>query len=245
MKSWLMMAFELSGHRSDMKYLVVIPARGGSKGLPGKNIRLLAGKPLIAWSIEHAVDSGRIDCVHVSTDDPEIAVVARAYGADVPYTRPSELSQDMTPTEPVMTYALDWYESMGRTFDAVVLLQPTSPIRFPGTLSAALDAFELRGAESLLGVCENHHFFWRSSEDAVALYDYRNRPRRQDIRPEDRWFRENGSIYVTRTAAFRQYSNRLCEPIHMHVMREEEGWEIDSLADFVVADSLMKMSHQL
>lgn len=205
---------------------------------------MLAGKPLIAWSIEQALESGCIDCVHVSTDDPEIAEVARAYGADVPYMRPVELAQDTTPTEPVMTYALDWYEKLGRAFDAVVLLQPTSPLRLPGTLGAALQAFEARGAESLLGVCENHHFFWRNSEDAVALYDYRNRPRRQDIRPEDRLYRENGSIYVTRTAAFRRHSNRLCEPIHMHVMREEEGCEIDSLADFVVVETLLKMSNQ-
>jgi len=227
-----------------MKYLAVIPARGGSKGLPGKNIRTLAGKPLIAWSVDQAFESGRIDCVHVTTDDPEIAEVARAYGADVPYMRPSELAQDTTSTEPVIAYALDWYEKAGRKFDAVVLLQPTSPLRRHGTLGAALDAFELSGAESLLGVCENHHFFWRNSLVATPLYDYRNRPRRQDIKPEDRWYRENGSIYVTRTGSFLKHFNRLCEPIYMHIMHEEEGWEIDSLADFLIVEALMKMDHQ-
>ena len=224
-----------------MKYLAVIPARGGSKGLPGKNIRMLAGKPLIAWSIGHALACHAIDCVHVSTDDMEISAVARAYGADVPYLRPTELAQDTTPTEPVMAYALDWYERAGHLFDAVVLLQPTSPLRLSGTLMAALHAFEEHGAESLLGVCENHHFFWRNSDDPTALYDYRNRPRRQDICPEDRWYRENGSIYITRTSSFRKFKNRLCAPIRMHIMREEEGWEIDSLADFAVVEALMKL----
>ncbi len=143
-----------------------------------------------------------------------------------------------------MTYALDWYEQAGQTFDAIVLLQPTSPLRFPGTLTAALEAFEAHGSESLLGVCENHHFFWRNLDEPAALYDFRNRPRRQDIQSEDRWYRENGSLYITRTSAFRRYVNRLCAPIHMHVMREEEGWEIDSIADFVVVEALMKLGYK-
>jgi CMP-N,N'-diacetyllegionaminic acid synthase len=225
-----------------LKYLAVIPARGGSKGLPGKNIRSIAGKPLLAWTIEQALNGGGIDCVHVSTDDVGIANVAREFGADVPYLRPGELSEDATPTEPVIGYALDWYERCGRAFDAVVLLQPTSPLRFPGTIEAALREFEASGCESLLGVCENHHFFWRNPQAPVSLYDFRNRPRRQDIRAEDRWYRENGSIYITRTSAFRRHANRLCEPISMYVMREEEGWEIDSLADFVVVEALMRHS---
>lgn len=224
-----------------MKYLAVIPARGGSKGLPGKNTMILAGKPLIAWSIEQAVACGRFDCVHVSTDNSEIAQVARAYGADVPYLRPDTLAQDTTPTEPVLKYALDWYEQAGRTFDSVVLLQPTSPLRLPGTLDAAVDAFEQNRVESLVSVCENHHFFWKNQKEPIALYDYQNRPRRQEIRPEDRWYRENGSIYITRVASFRHHANRLCSPIHMHVMQEEEGWEIDSLNDFVVLKALMEV----
>ncbi len=222
-----------------MNYLAIIPARGGSKGLPGKNIRPLAGKPLIAWSIEQSLACPAIGATVVSTDDEAIAAVARQHGAEVPFMRPAELALDSSPTEPVMLHALDWYTGQGRQFDAVILLQPTSPLRFPGSLQASIKAFEQSGGQSLLGVCENHHFFWRNPVQPEALYDFKRRPRRQDIRPEDRWYRENGSIYITRVDAFRTHQNRLCDPVAMHVMREEEGWEIDSLADFAVAEALV------
>ncbi len=226
-----------------MKYLAIIPARGGSKGVPGKNIRPIAGKPLIAWSIAQALTSASITRVHVSTDDPAIAAVAREHGADVPFLRPSQLANDAAATEPVMLHSLQWYAAAGQHFDAIILLQPTSPLRHPGTLDSAINAFEATGAESLLGVCENHHFFWRNPADPQALYDYQHRPRRQDIGPEQRWYRENGSIYITRSNALSQHGNRLCPPIHMHLMREEEGWEIDSLADFAVVEALMNQFH--
>lgn len=228
-----------------MKYIAIIPARAGSKGLVDKNIKILAGKPLIAWSIQQALDVDRIDCVHVSTNDTQIADIARAYGADVPYLRPNELAQDTSPTEPSISYALDWYAQAGKTFDAIILLQPTSPLRLPGTLAGALASFEEFSAGSLLGVSENHHFFWRNSPAPTALYNYENRPRRQDIVPKDRLFRENGSIYITRTSLFNENHNRLCKPIQLYLMRDEEGWEIDSLADFVVVEALMKLKGQM
>lgn len=223
-----------------MKRLAVIPARCGSKGLPGKNIRDLAGKPLIAWTIEQALDSGCFDVVHVSTDCLEIAEVAKNFGADVPYLRPLELASDVALTEPVISHAITWYERNGLNFDVLVLLQPTSPIRLPGTINAAIDAFDILKVGSLLGVCESHGFFWKLNENAVPLYDFKNRPRRQDIKSDERWYRETGSIYIIRTSDFKKYLNRLCEPINVHIMQEVEGWEIDSLSDFLAVEALVK-----
>lgn len=226
-----------------MQAIAVIPARGGSKGIPGKNLRKVAGKPLIAWSIEQALASESIDMVVVSTDDEAIADTARRHGAEVPFVRPAALAADDTPTEPVIAHAIDWLAEQGREFDLMVLLQPTSPLRLAGTIDAAIGQLQTEAADSLLGVVPNHHFFWRRGKSAEALYDYRNRPRRQDIVAEDRWFRETGSIYVSRIDAFRSSGNRLSGEISLFVMDELEGWEIDSEADIAVVEALLSRVH--
>jgi CMP-N,N'-diacetyllegionaminic acid synthase len=221
-----------------MPNLAIIPARGGSKGVPGKNLREVAGRPLLAWSIVRALEAEAIDTVLVSTDDAEIAEVARAHGAEVPFLRPAELATDEAPTEPVMAHALDWYAERGASFDSIALLQPTSPLRLAGTIDAAFAEFARAEADSLVGVVASHHFFWRRDGAVEALYDFRNRPRRQDLAPGQRWYRETGSIYISRTDAFRRSGNRLSGSIALFVMDELEGWEIDSEADFAVMDAL-------
>jgi CMP-N,N'-diacetyllegionaminic acid synthase len=223
-----------------MANLAVIPARGGSKGVPGKNVKVLAGKPLIAWTIEQALASDSIDTVLLSTDDETIAAVARDHGADVPFLRPAELATDEALTEPVMTHALDWYAADGQAFDTVTLLQPTSPLRLAGTIDAAFRQFREEGADSLIGVVANHHFYWRrgAGGGAESLTDYRNRPRRQDIAAADRLYRETGSIYISRVDAFRRSGNRVSGSIALFVMDELEGSEIDSETDFAILETL-------
>jgi N-acylneuraminate cytidylyltransferase len=220
-----------------MASLAVIPARGGSKGVPGKNLREIAGRPLVAWSILRAREAAAIDTVLVSTDDERIAAVARGHGAEVPFLRPAELATDEAPTEPVMAHALDFYAGEGRTFDTIALLQPTSPLRLPGSIDAAFRQFGDERADSLLSVVESHHFYWRR-DPVEALYDYRNRPRRQDIAPADRRYRETGSIYLSTVEAFRRSGNRLSGSIALFLMDELEGWEIDSEADFAVLEAM-------
>ncbi|SDU24531.1 acylneuraminate cytidylyltransferase family protein [Stappia sp. ES.058] len=224
---------------AEMKVLAIIPARAGSKGLAGKNIREINGKPLIAWSIEQALSAESVGRVVVSTDGPEIAEVARKAGAEVPGLRPGELARDETATEPVLLHVLEAWCPDGLP-DAVLLLQPTSPLRLAGTIDTAIDTLRREGADSLLSVVESHAFFWSDPAAPKAHYDYRNRPRRQDIAPADRRYRETGSIYLTRTHILLSEHNRLGGRIAMLETQACESWEIDDIDDAVVVETLMR-----
>lgn len=260
-----------------MRVLAVIPARGGSKGIPGKNLREVAGAPLLTWTIRQALASryaaaGRLH-VLVSTDDPAIAETARAAGADM-LDRPAALAQDDTPTEPVVWHAItaarqaDADAGVAEPFEAVLLLQATSPIRLPGTIDRALEQFESSGVDSLVGVVPTPIFLWAPSDgadpsvdphadphpgpclDPVALYPWQARPRRQDLRPQQLRYRETGSLYVTRTELYRpggtsdgtgtSDGNRLGGRIGLFVMDELEGVDIDTELDLQVADALLR-----
>lgn len=222
------------------QYIAVIPARGGSKQIPRKNLRKIGGKPLISWTISQALNCPKIDLVHVSTDDEEIAELAREFGADVPYLRPPDMSGDNAPTEDAMAYAVNWYAKHDRSFENTILLQPTSPVRLDDSIAKAIETFETHNCNSLVSVVETHSFFWLNEKNPTPSYDFRNRPMRQNIKPHEKRYRENGSIYITKTAAFLENQCRIVEPVCLNMMQDIEGFEIDSELDLSFVDHILR-----
>ncbi len=218
----------------------VIPARGGSKGVPRKNLRVVAGKPLIVWTIEQALAVTSPLAVVVSTDDEEIAEVARDAGAAVPFLRPPELAQDTTATEPVVRHALDALDATGLVATTVMLLQATSPVRLPGTLDRALDELDSTGVDSLVGVVPQAPFLWWAGDPPRSDYQVDHRPRRQDLTSETLRYRETGSLYVTRRWVYDDLDNRLGGRIGLFVMEEVEGVDVDTELDLALAEEQLR-----
>lgn len=229
---------------SETKVVAIIPARGGSKGIPGKNIKDLAGKPLIAHTIEQSVNSKLVSRTIVSTDDNAIAKISKKFGAEV-IMRPAKLAVDTAPTEQCMTHVLDVLkEKEGYVPDLVVLLQCTSPLRKKDDIDNAIKKLIDTSADSLLSVCPNHAFIWKNEKNdsgkqtAVSVnYDYNNRPRRQDRDPE---YKENGSIYVTTIKTYCENENRLGGTVQIHIMEVDDSWEIDDPFDFYLIAEIIK-----
>lgn len=225
-----------------MTALAVIPARGGSKGIPRKNLLPVGGRPLIAWTIAQALAAGEDLIVAVSTEDAEIAAVAREHGARV-IDRPAELAQDTTATEPVIEHAMDVVEAEGVQLDAVLLLQATSPVRHPDTIGAALRQFREGGADSVVGVVPLSPFLWRlprsPGDSAEAAYDVAARPRRQELSPLQKHYFENGSLYVTAPHIYRTQHNRIGGRVDLYVLDDAEGVDIDTPADVAAAESML------
>jgi len=218
--------------------IAIIPARGGSKGILRKNIRLLCGKPLIAYTITAALRSKYIDRVVVSTDDEEIARIAKEYGAEV-LSRPVELASDSAPTEPVLEHVFKYLkETEHYEADVIALLQPTSPLRNSQHIDEALETFFTNKYDSLLSVCPSAAFLWRVDDQRLhpLNYDFKDRPRRQDREPE---YRENGAVYIAKDHILMNEHNRLGGRIGLYVMSEESSWEIDSEFDFWLCEQLI------
>jgi N-acylneuraminate cytidylyltransferase len=221
-----------------MTCVAIIPARGGSRGIPRKNLVPVAGKPLVAYTIEHARATPAIDRVIVSTDDAEIGEVAERYGAEV-IRRPAEISGDRAPSEMALLHTLDELETReGYRPDLVVMLQATSPLRREGDVQRAIEMLIAEEADSLFSACTVHGFLWhREDGDLSSIgYDYRDRRMRQDG-PED--MLENGSIYVTRYDLLRASRNRLGGRIAVYHMNPLDSFQVDEPADLVLMERLL------
>ena len=230
---------ERPGSAAKADVVVIIPARGGSKGVPRKNVRNVAGRPLIAWSIADGLEAARVGRVYVSTEDAEIKRAALAAGAAV-IDRPADLAQDATTSEAALLHALEEIAAERRGDpELVVFLQATCPLRSGADIDAAVALLEATGADSLVSVSPAHLFLWEERDgQAVAVNrDWRLRPRRQDMPPR---YRENGSIYVFRPWVLRQGHNRLGGKIVLFKMSEEAGVDIDSETDLELADFLLR-----
>lgn len=221
-----------------MNVLGLIPARGGSKGIPRKNIRVLGGKPVINWTIEAAKASLFLSRVVVSTDDLEIANCARLAGAEIPFMRPPELADDQVPTLPVLRHALSELARTGWFCEAVCLLQPTTPFREPGEIDRCLRMFQENEADSVITMAPiptEHHPEWalvRNQDATLKLFSGSSEPppSRQVLQPA---YYRDGSVYVTRTDVIESqgslYGDRL---LGLTIERErfvnldvEDDWE--------------------
>jgi N-acylneuraminate cytidylyltransferase len=223
-----------------MQTVAIIPARGGSKGLKNKNIHPLGGFPLLAWTVRQAIDAAHLDGVFVTTDDPAIADVAHAYGAEV-INRPEEISGDKATSESAILHALGVIgQKHGIEPETVVFLQATSPLRKPGDIDRAIELFRSEGADSLISVTKADDLtLWEQRNGAWASvnFDYRNRGMRQD-RPSQ--YIENGSIYIFTPEVLRRFDNRIGEKLSAYPMEFWQTWEIDTIEEIDLVEYYMK-----
>jgi N-acylneuraminate cytidylyltransferase len=223
--------------------LALIPARGGSKGIPRKNLALLAGKPLLVWTIEAALGAELVGRVVVSTEDAEIAEVAARGGAEV-IPRPAELAQDSTHTEPVLVHALEYLrEREGYQPDVVVMLQPTAPLRGADVIDRGLRLLRETGCDCVLGVApiQNSHLQGTLGEGGRWQPEYRYGERLLSQQAIPR-YSENGALHIFRRQVLETYGNRLGGEVRALVMDPLESVDIDAPADLARAERLLRGS---
>ena len=230
----------------EKKILALIPARGGSKGIPHKNILPLAGKPLISYTIGAGLQSKYIDTVLVSTDDPEIARVSKECGAEVPFLRPAELAADTSKTIDAVLHAVRAMAERGMTYDALVLLQPTSPLRTAEDTDRAIEKFYRCGRRAVVSVCgaDDPPILMRTIEQGPdgerlkPLLNVSSTCRRQDM---PAYYRVNGSIYINAAEELDETTSFNDNPVP-YVMAKNHSVDIDGPEDLALAGFLLGLS---
>lgn len=225
-----------------MKSIAVIPARSGSKGLKDKNIKLLNGKPLIWYSIQAAISSGCFDEVMVSTDSEKYAKIARECGASVPFLRSDEMSTDKASSWGTVQEVLDNYKDLGKEFDTVMLLQPTSPLRTSEDIKNAFAILEEKNADSVVGVCEmDHSPLWSNVLPENRCLDGFIRPEVKESSGRQSlpiYYRINGAIYLTKVTEALG-TNLYSDSGYAYIMEQAKSIDIDTELDFKMAEFLI------
>ena len=226
-----------------MKVLGLICARGGSKGIRGKNIKQLCGKPLIAWTIESGLQCPDIDDIVVSTDDKKIANVATGFGASVPFLRPQHLAQDTTKQIDAIAHALATLKENGKTYDAVALLQPTCPLRLPEDISAALMIFSNTGSDSVISVTKEDGVtlstYYDLNKEGLAIPKFatpKDGTNRQDFSPI---YRRCGVIYIFLPNEIMKRKSLYGRSISAYIVPKERAFDIDTAFDWKLTEFLM------
>jgi len=229
----------------DKTFLAIIPARGGSKGLPGKNIKELCGKPLIAWSIEAGLKSKYIDELVVSTDYQDIADIAKEYGANVPFLRPDYLASDTATSFDAVKHTIDYYKNeLNKEFDYIVLLEPTSPLREYTDIDNAIEQLLKSSANSIVGISkteDQNPAFLINKDQNNYLSGYENKDmkvlRRQDI--NDVYFFE-GTVYISNIEILVEKKTFYHKNTIGYEVPKYKSLEIDDIDDFIMVEALMK-----
>lgn len=228
---------------NEKKIVAIITARSGSKGVKDKNIKLLNGKPMIAYTIETAIESGIFDRIIVSTDSQKYADIAIEYGAEVPSLRPEELSKDNTSSVDAILYTLDLLESHGEYYDYFMLLQPTSPLRTAKNIVEAVDLCFEKDTLSVLSMTKcDHPPEWScqldDKLDLTVLYNQIKATRRQDVLP---YYQLNGAIYFININEFKESRSFFKNNSVAYIMDKENSLDVDDIYDFMLAESVMKL----
>jgi CMP-N-acetylneuraminic acid synthetase len=227
--------------KEDLKILALIPARGGSKRLPGKNIKALGGKPLIAWTIEAALQSN-VHKVVVSTDCEDIAAVAKAHHASVPFIRPLEHAQDESGVSGVIDHCLEFYAEQGESFSHILLLQPTCPLRIAADIDAAINLMLDKKASGVFSVCEvDHSPLWANTIPADGSFDDFLREEVAGVRSQElpTYYRVNGAIYLLSVEEYQKtHSLFHHKNTYSLIMPRERSVDIDEEVDFVIAEAI-------
>ncbi len=219
------------------KILGVVPARGGSKVIPKKNIRPLAGKPLIYYTLEEAKKSKYLDRVVVSTDDGEIESICRAFGSEV-IQRPSGFATDTSPTELALIHVVETLKNKdGYDADAVVTLEPTSPLRTHELIDKCIETLLNTDCDSVISVTETRECFGRMVDGKFDYLIMDQRRRRQEREPI---YKESSTVYVTKTETLLKRKSVIGERLYAVVARHDEAIDINTPLDFVIAEAVMQ-----